>query len=233
MITICRKAFFYEQLKLEKIFFFEVLTKDPDLFFMQGLNYMNTGRLVIAKGFYHKYLEYEPKNADCWNLIGFCISKYTWYRESIKYFRRAIPFGGNESNMYANLGEAYFRRKIYSKSLRCLQKAHLMGGVRDKKRLYDFMFDCIENDFFETQRQGNDIGDWSYLVANDLKKALNVDNIICLGDSHTLIIQGVNCLDVFQARSPTAYNLMNENSQSKSIRIIRDLLKCFKPKHQQ
>ena len=209
------------------------LIKDPicdSLFLIQGLNYMNTGRLVIAIGFFNKYLKYYPYDGKCWSLIGFCILKYTSYRDSISYLRSAIHYGAYESDTFANLGEAYFRSNFYIEALRCLQKAHLLGGVRDKKRLYDFMFRSADNVLNNKQLSNESINDCCYLVTKDLKLALQVDNILCLGDSHTLIFEGVLGLDVFQTGSPTAYNLISETSKSKSIGIIRDLLSNYDPK---
>lgn len=210
----------------------KLIEENPDeapLYFYQGLNYMNTGRLVIAIGFFNKYLVRYPCDARCWSLIGFCVLKYTCYTDSIFYLRSAISYGANDSDVFANLGEAYFRSNSFSKALNCLQKAHILGGVRDKKRLYDFMFRSADNISNQDKNKIYEVSDCCYLVVKDLKQTLNIDNILCIGDSHTLIFERISGLDVFQTGSPTAYNLISEDSQSQSIAIIRELLAKYKP----
>lgn len=201
----------------------------PLAFLWQGLNYMNTGRLVVAIGYFNKYLSYYPNDAETLGLVGFCVLKYTCYEESIPYLRKAIQYGAQDVNLLAYLGEALFRSGKYSESLKCFQECHSRGGVSDKKRVYDFMFRSIEILYQGNPRQASGTTDCCAEIVKDLKSALCVTNIICLGDSHALLFEYVNGLDVFQTGSPTAYNLISENSSSKSLKTIMTLLDQYEP----
>jgi tetratricopeptide (TPR) repeat protein len=200
---------------------------DPRLLLLQGLNFMNTGRLVIAIGYFSKYLNAAPRDGLGSYLIGVCILKYTEYGSAVPYLKRSLRQGYLSTDVYAHLGEAYFRTRRHREAFRCLVTAHYRGNISDKKRVYDFMFRSI--DFLKSSRSHNDTADPCQLAVEDLKASLGVDHIVCLGDSHTLIFENIIGLDVYQTGSPTAYNLLNHESSSKSLDHILQILTDYQP----
>ena len=53
----------------------------------------------------------------------------------------------------------------------------ILSGVSDKKRVYDFMLGANSTKSC-TSIKGSD---YCFQLVNDLKKALGVDNILCIG----------------------------------------------------
>lgn len=185
-----------------------------------GLSYMNTGRLVIALGYFRKYINLEPKEYIGWYLSGFCILKYTEYKGSIDYFKKAIELGGDFGDLWLWYGEALMRSGHAEIAFKCLCNA-TKGKISDLNRCYYFLFRSLGE---ATQKPILKL-DYRSALVDRMKRFLAIDEIICVGDSHVLILEGINGLEVFQTGSPTAYNLLNPESTESGLSQIEDCIK--------
>ena len=86
-------------------------------------------------------------------------------------------------------------------------KGMRLGGVHDQVRLNHFLFTSIRKVINQTKSETQNDGLTSLI--NQVKAYLNVNNIICIGDSHVNIFEIGSSLKVYQTGSPTAYNLGN------------------------
>ena len=199
--------------------------KHPYIYLLLGLNYMNTARLVIAIGYFNSYLKWEPYDPNVWKLKGFCVLKYTQYKNSIPYLKKAIGLGCHDRDIFVLLGEALFRSQKYLAARKCLLYAHSLKGSCDFKRLYDFLFRSI-NPHIEAKERKYDHRE---ALVRSIKKETEVKTIICVGDSHVLNLEAVPDLIVHQTGSPTAFNLSNPNSSSQALPQILSLAKNYEP----
>jgi tetratricopeptide (TPR) repeat protein len=199
--------------------------------FINGMNHLNSGNLVIAIGHFHKYLSITNDYryaGKCWHYIGFCILKYCEYYSSISFLRNSIACGFDERNLWLHIGEAYMRSSKFKQAFNCLRKAvssQTHSPDIDLNRLYSFFFRSIENMCKKPLRKL----DCLEAVADQIKKNLDVENIVCVGDSHVLLLENILGLDVFQTGSPTAYNLLKEDSTESGILKIREIIRNFDP----
>ena len=200
--------------------------QEPYIFLLLGLSYMNTSRLVIAIGFYYKYIAFDTTSSLAWYLIAFCIHKYTSYTDALPFFRKAIFLGFDDPDLWLWYGEALMRSGYYRRSLRALKKSlNSDSKPCDLNRAYSFFFRSA------SLALKHDAPKPSYhdaLVAQ-IKSLLGIDEIICVGDSHTLILEHIRSLVVVQTGSPTAYNLLDPSSTESGLPKIRQALEGKDP----
>jgi len=197
---------------------------DADAWLVLGLCYMNTSRLVIAIGYFHKALKLCPYPGNIYYLIAFCIHKYTEYDGSLKYFRRSPYYGCDHPDLWLWYGEALMRTNQNKQALAALSRA-AAGKVCDPNRLYSFLFRSAERIRFPCySKQG-----YHEAIVNRLKKRLKVTNIVCVGDSHVLLLEHINSLRVIQTGSPTAYNLLNPDSTESGLQKIMQAVSELDP----
>jgi len=201
---------------------------------IQGYNYMETSRLVIAISCYQKALT-NPKAAHIpliYYNIAFCILKYTEYFSSIPYFKKAISYGytgdpnTEDPNLWLWLGEAYMRSHKYEAAIKSLLKGIRTNEVKDKNRLYSFFFRSIESILCSNNLQSRD---YLELLSDEIKENMSVKSILCIGDSHVNIFEIVKGFDVVQTGSPTAYNLQNIFSTTGAYELIMQALNNYDP----
>ena len=217
-ITLLESSFFADQTRSE----FLVLI---------GFMYMNIGMLVVAAGYFSKYLAVNPADPIGWINKGFCVMKYSCYPDSLKYFRRGIALGYGADKELANddfwlwYGEALMRSGFAKQALKCFIKA-VEINCSDLNRAYSFLFRCAVNDHIlpSTTKELP-----ANSLVNRIKNLLGVRNILCVGDSHTAIFQACRGLDVIQTGSPTAYNLINPDQTENGLKKIQTEAKKYKP----
>ena len=187
---------------------------------------MNSGRLIIAIGHFTKCCSLEPNNGIPWHAKAWCIHKYCEYSASRIYFKEAARRGVYEiEDMWLWVGESYLRSGKYLQAFKALSFGEKLGSHRDKDRAYEFLFKSVEGIYAPKLHKADYCDD----IVLSIKKEIGVEEVVCMGDSHVLLLEGVNELNVFQTGSPTAYNLLNENSSTGAINIIRSILSNYNP----
>ena len=202
----------------------QVIDADADAWTVLGLCYMNTGRLVIAIGYFNKALTILPQSSVISYFIAFCILKYTCYTDSLPFFKNAIYNGADHPDLWLWYGEALLRSKMFRQAYSSLGKATLRN-VSDPNRLFSFLFRAADG----ILRPSNEKQYYHDSIVSRLKSSLGIDNIVCVGDSHVLILDHVKSLHVFQTGSPTAYNLLNPKSTESGLSQIQEIVSRYSP----
>ena len=204
---------------------------DYDALRLLALNYMNTGWLVIAIGFYNKAIALNPAASIERFFVAYCILKYSCYEGSLPYFYSALRFGVDGKNIWLAYGEALLRTGRYKVAYKCLTRSIKLekfdkNTPYDSNRAYSFLFRVAKSLLAKPSLKLT----YHDSLVDRLKRQLNVKDILCVGDSHVLLLDNIATLDVVQTGSPTAYNLLDPSSTESGLPQISLAASKYNPK---
>ena len=88
----------------------------------EALNLQSQGKLDEAQKIYLDFLVENPKQPDVSNLLGLIYLQKQNFQEAQKYFEYATQ-GFPCAEYYQNLGLAFYKQKIFERSMQCFEKA--------------------------------------------------------------------------------------------------------------
>ena len=94
-----------------------------------------------------------------------------------------------------------------------LKTSNPVAPIRDIFRIF-----CGELEF--TERHQDVLGG----LAKEVREHLNVNKILCFGDSHVSLFEGIDLFHVHRVGAATAYNLKNQNSSTQARSKIFNIL---------
>ncbi|GET41993.1 glycosyl transferase family 2 [Microseira wollei NIES-4236] len=87
-----------------------------------GIAHHQAGKLTEAQACYQQVLQWQPKRADAWHLLGVIAYQQEEYLTAIEQINRAIELNSNAANFYNSLGSVYQKLRQFERALDCYQK---------------------------------------------------------------------------------------------------------------
>jgi tetratricopeptide (TPR) repeat protein len=100
-----------------------IMPDDQDLHNNYGNLLLSQGRLVEALDHFNAAYNEDPVNAIINKNIGRLLLRWGDYAQAAHFFERALVFGGDDGDVYAQLGEAYARLRRFAEAVRALRSA--------------------------------------------------------------------------------------------------------------
>jgi hypothetical protein len=166
-------------------------------------------------------LENSPRLFQAWMNLGNTFKKQERFKEAIDSYRKAIDLKPDFADAYFNLGSVLKEEGEVEES-----KKFFLSAVRNKPslrtgfyQLFDLYLDTASNN--EASLLNN--------LSLAILRSISAQNIICFGDSHAGVFDGIPGFEKVWVGAATAYNLIKSQTSTKGREKIFKRLESATP----
>jgi len=193
----------------------EVKPDFAEAYYALGLVMMEEGEIEEAIASYRRAIEVKPDFVIALSDLASALVKRDEFDEAIDLYKRALIEDPEHGNSSLGLGWCFLRSDRSEEAIEYY--SNLLISSPGDKNAYFFLFEA-----FRGELQVKLQHDFSYST-NFLKKCLElmcVSNLVAFGDSHVLLFEGCNEIDVNHVGASTAYNLIKDDSSTGGRRQV-------------
>ena len=193
----------------------EVKPDFADAYLNLGIVLNEEGKVEEAIASYRKAIEVKPDFVDAISQLAGELSRSDEFDEAISLYKHALVEDSEHVNSIAGLGWCLLKSDRSHEAIEYY--SNLLISSLDHTDAYFFLFEALR-----AELQGKLHKDFSY-ATNFLEQCLGlmgVSKVVAFGDSHVLLFDGCDEIDVNHVGASTAYNLVEENSSTGGRRRV-------------
>ena len=94
--------------------------------------YLKEKKCAVAIRYYKKIAQLEPKKAGSYESLGYAYAVCNDLDSAIKNYRMALKYDREDDEIFANMGEAYEKKGLYSEALKAYTSAYALNPESEK-----------------------------------------------------------------------------------------------------
>ena len=199
----------------------EVKPDFADAYFNLGIILKEQGEVEEAIISYRKVIEVKPDFADAYFNLGIIFEEQGDVEEAIESYRKAIEVNPDLADAYLSLGSVLKELGDVEESKKILLSAVKINAALRTGfyQLFDlFMVDICRN-----------LASLLSNLSSAILRSFAAQEVICFGDSHVGVFDGIPGFEKVWVGAATAYNLINPQSSTRGREKIFERLKSADP----
>ena len=192
-----------------------------DAYFNLGIILKEQGEVEEAIISYRKVIEVKPDFADAYFNLGIIFEEQGDVEEAIESYRKAIEVNPDLADAYLSLGSVLKELGDVEESKKILLSAVKINAALRTGfyQLFDlFMVDICRN-----------LASLLSNLSSAILRSFAAQEVICFGDSHVGVFDGIPGFEKVWVGAATAYNLINPQSSTRGREKIFERLKSADP----